>query len=61
MQSSRGAVVGGCFGGFLQWICGAVPVLECDLIKLQGGFVGVAVWCGCSPVGLLHSFQGIFS
>ena len=32
-QPFRGALVGGCFGGFVCWICGGAPALGCDFNK----------------------------
>ena len=31
------------------------------LIKLQGNFIEIALWHGCSPVNLLHIFRKPYS
>ena len=43
--------------GVLQMCCGfsgAYLCMSVILIKLQRGFVEIALLCWCSPVGLLH-------
>ena len=60
MQSFWGALVGACF----VWWGGLVGEhLYCSVtsIKLHGGFVGVTLCHGCSPVDLLRIFWGAFS
>ena len=44
----------------MQQIYREQPMLKCDLIKLQGNFIEIAHWHGCSPVILLHIFRTPF-
>ena len=53
-QSPRGILSE---GGVLQMCCGLLGACWCMaviLIKLQSGFVEIALLRWCSPVGLLH-------
>ena len=50
--------------GVLEELCGGFvgehPRWSVTSIKLQDGFIGVALWRGCFPVGLLGIFWGAF-
>ena len=61
MQSFGGALVGGCFGDLCGGFVGERPGWSVTSIKLHGGFVGVTLRRGCSPVNLLCIFQSAFS
>ena len=52
-QSFGGALVGGCFGGFMWQICGGMPTLECDFNK--------AAWLLCWGHILVWVFSCEFS
>ena len=50
--------------GVLKDLCGGFvgehPRWSVTSIKLQGGFIGVALWRGFFPLGLLGIFWGVF-
>ena len=58
MQSFGGALLEGGFGDLFML---ERPRWSVTSLKLHGGFVGVALWRGCSPMDLVVFFKARFN